>query len=67
MQTLHSAVDGPDRDNILTGSAEAMRSPETGEEVKSIFGEGRGKQNEPELELLSQIVDERLHNISSRL
>jgi type I restriction enzyme R subunit len=30
---------------------------ETGE-VKSIFGEGRGKQNEPELEPLSQIVDE---------
>jgi type I restriction enzyme R subunit len=30
---------------------------ETGE-VKSIFGEGRGKQNEPELELLSQIVEE---------
>ncbi len=30
---------------------------ETGE-VKSIFGEGRGKQNEPELEHLSQIVDE---------
>ena len=30
---------------------------ETGE-VKSIFGEGRGNQNEPELELLSQIVDE---------
>ncbi len=30
---------------------------ETGE-VKSIFGEGRGKQKEPELELLSQIVYE---------
>ena len=27
-------------------------------EVKSIFGEGRGKQNEPELELLSEIVHE---------
>jgi type I restriction enzyme, R subunit len=27
-------------------------------EVKSIFGEGRGKQNEPELELLSEIVQE---------
>ena len=27
-------------------------------EVKSIFGEGRGKQNEPELELLSEIVSE---------
>jgi type I restriction enzyme, R subunit len=26
--------------------------------VKSIVGEGRGKQNEPELELLCQIVDE---------
>ena len=26
--------------------------------VKSIVGEGRGKQNEPALELLSQIVDE---------
>jgi type I restriction enzyme R subunit len=30
---------------------------ETGE-VKSIFGEGRGKQNEPDVEPLSQIVDE---------
>jgi type I restriction enzyme R subunit len=30
---------------------------ETGE-VTSIFGEGRGKQNEPELELLSEIVKE---------
>jgi type I restriction enzyme R subunit len=27
-------------------------------EVKSIFGEGRGKQNDPELELLSEIVKE---------
>ena len=27
-------------------------------EVTSIFGEGRGKQNEPELELLSEIVKE---------
>ena len=30
---------------------------ETGE-VKTVFGEGRGKQSEPEVELLSQIVDE---------
>ena len=30
---------------------------ETGE-VKSIFGDGRGKQNEPDLEPLSQIVDD---------
>ena len=43
--------------NEVTFEGSLSLDAETGE-VKSMFGEGRGKQNEPELELLSQIIDE---------